>query len=290
MSKNVLSPNQHRIYEFCKGLYGNEKFFEKQVKNHEYQGYLIEKKMIDEIKTKISYDKLKYLVENEQNQETYDIIKKNIKEINIGEIIPTKYNSSKELMKDLNNKKSFYFIKQDYINRISDTNKAKGKEIKLKLENNILKLIFGEKDELDIPNNNNGIIQENSLLTINEPNNSPKKTETTKENSKSEQNENIKFKDDMEILVRLFYYNKYLKRKDISSFKTLKKEEDMKKVYLIHNSWMEEFKSYFDYQFIENYLKNKKEYSNTFVKNNYYLSIETINIIIRSLPVDYIIY
>ena len=27
---------------------------------------------------------------------------------------------------------------------------------------------------------------------------------------------------------------------------------------------MEEYKSYFDYQFIENYLKNKKEYSNIY--------------------------
>ena len=59
-------------------------------------------------------------------------------------------------------------------------------------------------------------------------------------------------------------------------------------VYLINNSWMEEYKSFFDYQSLENYLMNSKEYSDLFAKNNYYLSNETINEIIESIPIDYI--
>ena len=51
---------------------------------------------------------------------------------------------------------------------------------------------------------------------------------------------------------------------------------------------MEEYKSHFDYQTLENYLMNNKEYSDSFVRNKYYLSPEKIKNLVENLPIEYI--
>ena len=51
---------------------------------------------------------------------------------------------------------------------------------------------------------------------------------------------------------------------------------------------MKEYKSFFDYQSLENYLMNKKEFSDLFIKNNYYFSDKKISEIVNGLPEDYI--
>ena len=86
------------------------------MKNFEYIGYLIEKNNIDEIKKKIKYTELRPLFEKE---ETYDKFKQKIKDIDIKEIVPKKFNNSDEIKKELTNKKSFYLIKQDYLTKKS---------------------------------------------------------------------------------------------------------------------------------------------------------------------------
>ena len=99
-------------------------------------------------------------------------------------------------------------------------------------------------------------------------------------------NDIIKFNKDLEILVRMFYFNKYLKEND--AFPILNSENG-ETVYLINNSWMEDYKSFFDYQSLENYLKEKKEYSDQTTQNkDYIISENKIKQIIESLPVDYI--
>ena len=97
----------------------------------------------------------------------------------------------------------------------------------------------------------------------------------------------IKFKPDLEILIRIFYYNKYLREKENDSFKELNKEENCEMGYLINNSWMEEYKSFFDYKYLEHYLMIEKKYSDSIIKK-IYLSEETIKNIIENLPIDYI--
>ena len=99
-------------------------------------------------------------------------------------------------------------------------------------------------------------------------------------------NDIIKFNKDLEILVRMFYFNKYLKEND--AFPILNSENG-ETVYLINNSWMEDYKSFFDYQSLENYLKEKKEYSDQTTQNkDYIISENKIKQIIESLLVDYI--
>ena len=65
----------------------------------------------------------------------------------------------------------------------------------------------------------------------------------------------------------------YLREKKNDSFEDLNKEKS-EKVYLINNLWMEEYKSFFDYQYLECYLFSK--YSDLSNKNQDYLSQEKI--------------
>ena len=271
MKKNEsLSSNQLQILNISKALYQNEIFYKCYLKDFDYYGYLIENKIIDKIKKKVNYEKLKPLI---AKSESNDKFKKEIRETQhkIEEIIPKQYKNSKEIVIELiNDNKSYYLIKKEYLSKITDKNKLSGKEIKFKFHKDCLVLIFNENDTLNFYNNNNGILGRNFLINANITN-----------------NENIQFKKDLEILVRIFYYNKYLTKKENDAFQILN-NENSETVYLIHNSWMEEYKSFFDYQSLENYLINSKEYSDLFIKNNYYLSDRIISKIIESIPIDYI--
>jgi len=46
-----------------------------------------------------------------------------------------------------------------------------------------------------------------------------------------------------------------LREKENNTWKDI---ENSEAVYLINNSWMEEYKSFFNYQYLEDYLKDKK--------------------------------
>jgi hypothetical protein len=187
MSKNEsLSNNQFQIFEIASDIYQNEKFFENYVKNQEYQGYLIEKNVFDELKNEIEYEKLRNLL---SSNKTFKEIEKAIKERKekIKEIIPKKYNTSSELEKELNENKSFNIIKIDYMSKISEPNKLKGKEIKFIFDTDNIIIILNEKDKLYFCNNNGLIektfLKQNNEILVYNPNNK------------------IMFKEDLEILI-----------------------------------------------------------------------------------------
>ena len=294
MSKNEgFSSNQLKIIEVCKVLYQNGRFFEKCLKNQPYQGYLIEKNIIDQIKKKINYEKLKELVFKEQ--EAYIELQKQLKNNNekIPEIIPKTYNNSKELIKDLlNANKSYYIIKNDQLIKITNQDKLIKKEVKFSFGKDIIIFTFNERDILNFTNNNDGVISKTFLLKANLTNSTNRNISNddgkNKGISKSFPNDKIKFNKDLEILTRIFYYNKYLREKENDTFKKLNKDENGETVYLIHNYWMEKYRSYFNYQYLESYLINKKEYNEQFTQNNYYFSDQFIKDIIDNLPIDYI--
>ena len=168
MSANkVLSSNQLKIFNICEALYKNELFYKTFSKDQDYYGYLIENKIIDKIKKKINYEKIKPFVDKSE----YEQCKKEIKdiEIKLEELTPKQYKKSKELIPELlNDNKSFYLIKKDYLNKIIDNNKLTGKEIKYKFTNeNSIIFEFSENDILKFSNNKKGII-EKSLIMNNE--------------------------------------------------------------------------------------------------------------------------
>ena len=68
---------QYKIYEIYKAIYQNEQFFETSTKNQDYQGYLIEKNLIDKIIKDGEYEKLKPFLKSD----SYGTLKNNIKDI-----------------------------------------------------------------------------------------------------------------------------------------------------------------------------------------------------------------
>ena len=201
---------QYQVYKILEALYKNEKFFKIYQKGMEYQGYLIEKRQIDKIKSENDYQFIRPLLEINKLIGDIKVYIKEKKE-KIQDIIPKKFNSSKELLKELNNNKLYLLIKQENMNELCNTNKSKGKEMKFKFENDSIIIIFNGDDKLVI-NNNQGIIEKNK----NEQSD-PTNSSTLSGNP----HDGIKFKKDLEILIRIFYYNKYLKEKDNISSKNL---------------------------------------------------------------------
>ena len=69
--------------------------------------------------------------------------------------------------------------------------------------------------------------------------------------------DNIKFKDDLEILIRLYYNYRILKEKENKEFNFLN-EDNSNTMYLINNNWIEKYKSFYEYNDLVNYLKANK--------------------------------
>ena len=288
MSANESFSNyQFKIYEIYISLYQNEKFFEKSIRNQEYQGFLIEKNLFDKINKEGEYEKIKPLLEKNSYGTIKELIKN--KKEKIPDVIPKKFNKSGKLLKELNNDKSFYIIYKNYIRKIiGDRNKFKDYEIKFMfdIDNNVT-IIFNENDKLIFSNDKNGIINKNLLLEKNSLKNTNADNQQNSVQLNDSSLDKIKFKEDLEILIRIFFFNKYLREKENSSFTNLNKE-NCETVYLINNTWMEEYKSHFNYKYIEDYLTSKKEYWNIFIENEYYLSNKEIKNIIKNLPCDLI--
>ena len=258
MDKNEI-PSDAKIFDLCKAIYSCDKFFEQSKK--EFKGYLIEGDIYNKLKKKLDYDSLKILIEKNGG---YSIFKEKIKKrerINL--IIPKKYNNSNEFMKELKDKKLYNILTQDLLFKIGHD--FQGKDFKCIIYKDEISISFNDNDKICFINNKNGIIEKSSLIQENSnsndnPSSGPKATDKT---------ETILFKHDLEILIRIFYFNKYLREKENNIFNELKNEENNETIYLINNSWMEEYKSFFDYNTLEQVLSKFFDTNN--ITDNYYI-------------------
>ena len=189
---------------------------------------------------------------------------------------PEKFNSSQDLLKALK-KKSYYCILyyklMPKICKNAELNENFKKSI---LHKDKITIIFNENDKIAFFNNSTGFIDKSLLIE----NSNPDIMENGPVN-------NIKFKDDIKILIRLFYNYRFLKEKDNKEFNLLV-EDNSESIYLINNNWIEKYKSFFEYDDLKEYLKklnkNDKLYSTSFD----IISDEYIKNIISNLPEDYI--
>jgi len=274
-----------QIYDFCQAIYNYEKFLENYVKDKEYHGYLIDKTIFDKVKTKLDYERLKPSID--KNEPYIEFKKKINKKEKVKYIVPKKFNNSNELINELLNDKKFYIVNIELLNIISKEDKYKGKAIKFMMNKEKIKLILNDNDILCFNNNKNGIIEKSSLIQED----SLKNSISPKMNDEPQQKisyDKIIFKIDLEILIRIFYFNKYLREKENNNFIELKKEENSERAYLINDTWMEEYKAYFDYKILENYLINNKEYTDLIIKDQDYLTRNTIKKLLENLPSEYI--
>ena len=274
MAKNY-DPSDKQIYELCKAVYNNEKFLENIIKNKEYLGYLIETDTLNKIKKNLDYERLKQYIE----KDSYTIFVKNIKKREkVKSVKLKKFNNSKEFINELLNKK-YSLVHQVLLDKLNSD--YKGNEIKYIIIHDKISLIFNDNDKLYFTNNKNGIIENSSLIQENSnsndnPSSGPKDVDKI---------ETILFKHDLEILIRIFYFNKYLREKENNIFNELKNEENNETVYLINNYWMEEYKSFFDYDTLEQILI---KFFDTFNITDNYLPESKVKNIIKNIPIEYI--
>ena len=153
--------------------------------------------------------------------------------------------------------------------------------------NNIIIDLKNEKLKLKI--NNEGIIEK--IIEIKDLIINNNKNEIFQINNKNEIDNNIsefknKYKNDIDILTRIFIYYKEIREKEDILFKELN-DENKNNIYIINNNWIEKYKLYFEYIELEKYLLKNDNILNI-IKNKNYLSDDLIGNLIINLPLDYI--
>ena len=310
------------IYDLLMEYYKYEQLI-KNKSDQEKVGYLINKDSIEKLKKQICYEEfkknlkdnyqirqLKKTIENKcilQKTKNHIYDYKSIevelkekrpnfsKELNKikKEMIPKNFNNKQDLINSLNNNNKYYIINSNFWYKIKENEISIEQNVKFLFRKNKLILILNNKEELSF-NINNGIIEKSSLI---ENEYSIIKVNTIDETGKKEKynSDDInKFKEDIEILIRLYYYYKELKEKENENFQDLKENTNRETFYLINKSWIEKYFAFYEYNELAKYLnsikgkKNNNNFPDLLNQNNNFISNESISNIIKNLPDDYI--
>ena len=285
MSKKVDSSIAIQIFELCTEFYKNGKFFVNNYGDQPQNCYLIDINYIDKVKKEIKYDKLKKYVEENQSYEAFrEKMKDFNKKIKI-DVNPEKFKSSIDLINSLK-KKRFYLSGFSLTKKLYE-NKDLGKFVmKCKFHKDKIIIIFDENDKVKFFNNATGLIEKELLVQDNQTDKNVLKNSNIETLNKNPTN-NYSFKADLEILIRLFYYNRFLKQRENSNFGLLN-EEHKQTIYSINNDWLEEYKSFYYYKELENYLLQFNQDNKISSTNDDFISKEYIDKIISNLPNEYI--
>ena len=244
MSKNN---EKEEIYNLCKEYYDYEIHMNYDHDNTKYKCFLIEKELMDKFKKNIFYDKLKDSIKKNIDFKHIDrnILNK-LKKIK-KDIVQTKFNNKQELLNKLEKKKIFYVLPAQFFIIFCKEDKKKENGIDTLFKNRKVRLFYKDnKEKIDFKYNEDGTIGKSNII---------KEEIDKKDNSQSENKRKITFKEDLEILIELYYYHKILKSKENASFKELN-DDNKEIVYLINNNWIENYKSFFEYKDLENELMN----------------------------------
>ena len=287
---------QHKeLFYLCREFYKYEELLEYKINSNDNEGYLIEKEAIESIKTNIFYDILKPY-SNPKNTIKIFISDTKVKEyLNIYKgiernIIQVKFKNGEKLIKSLiNDNKKYYLIIRPLWNKICKNKNINEKGIPFSFEKNIIILYLNNKNEKLYFKINDGIIEKSNFI---ENKSIYKKSESIKENNEDDDNivnenivlynQNFKFKKEIEILIRLYYYNIELKEKKKSVSYLL--ENDKETVYLINKLWIEKFKHFYEYKELELILEQINDSSTllTLFQDKYYINDFLIEEIIKN--------
>ena len=293
------------LFNLCSGFFRYEEFLEKKLNTFYNEGYLIEKDVIEKLKKDIFYDKLKsYSNYKEYNFCTFITnteVKKYLNKYNGIEenIIEVKFKNGEELINSLKNNKKYYLINKPLWTKIkicnNEYNIGKGIPFLFKKDNIILNFKYKKKVEnLYFININGGIIEESSFIENKSNYNKSLENEGDEEYIKGENTlfndnfilSNFKYKIEIEILIRLYYFNKELKeKKNMYSCLLYYNKET---VYLINKLWIEKFKNFFEYKEIELILE-KIDISTTLYQDKNLICDYFIEEIISYFPQNYFI-
>ena len=283
-NKPLISKQLYNLYcEYQK----YKTFIKNQNQNMIFAGYLIDIKLIEKFKQDICYDQLKMIIKNTLTY-TYNGVRKAIEKmcdcnkIIKRFIVQSTFENSEKLINALNNNYKYYLINNDLWIKICKIDDVDKKGISFYFEDNNIILIF--KDNKIKFKINNGIIEKSSLLNYENI-----KNEIIKKDN--EDNKNIiknyfqnKYKNHIKILIELFIFHKNINTN--LSFKELN-EENKNTYYLINNIWIENFKSFFEYNELKKYIHLFYD-KNPNIKNDISLSEDNKDKIISNLLFSYI--
>ena len=265
MNKNEMDFYK-KIYDICDEIYKFEaKIKQSDIKKSEYNFcYLIEKSIFDEFKTNINYYELKKCVEDKMVYTNFNgakkfiekklkYYKKKLPKIENNKI--EQFKNSKELIDKLSIENKEYNLINYGLKTLISKSKEEDKKIQFYIKGKILHLLFDENDIIQF-NFNKYIIEKSALLEQDE-----NKILVNKKN-KIEDKESVlyekfikdiktKYKKNIEILIRYYFYDKEIKKKNNDSFLDMV-ENKKETVYLINNEWIENYKNTFDYNILKN--------------------------------------
>ena len=283
MAKNDKNSNLFQLYDLCNEFYKNEQHLLKGEKDNINICYLIESKSIESLKKQILYDTLKKDIENNISKENFITSVKNLNIKIKKDLKPEIFKTSDELVKALNKGKNYYYTKQSLALKICKQKELDKSKLKYLFYQNKIKFIFDDNSEIKIYNNYLGLIKSSLIVNDAETNNNQEINNSNSYGNEKLQEENHNIKDNLEILIRLFYFNKFLKEKDNSGFKP----ENNQSVYLINNDLLEKYKSFYYYNELENYLLSAK--NDSYINGVDFISEQSIQKLISALPEKYII-
>ena len=298
MNQNIKNENNLKnLYELYLGFFKYEELLKNKSNGNNNEGFLIEKDIIDKLKKNIFYDNLKLYFGPKNNSFNSFMKNKHIKQyldkykeikININHV---KFKNGEELIKSLNDDKKYYLISKPLWFKISKSQNIYDKGIQFSIERNNTILYLNKNEKLYFKIND-GLIEKSSFI---ENKSIYKKSERNKENNEEDKNtvnynnivsnQNFKFKKEIEILIRLYYYHKELKeKKDSSSYLYYNNKET---VYLINKFWIETFKNFYEYKELELILEQINK-SSTLFQDKIYIGDFLIEEIISKIPFNYI--
>ena len=284
-----------KIYDIIDAIISSQEFL---IKNNDksVKVYLINKIFFDPYKNNIHYEELKNFVEDKNEKQFLQAIKKFLP-INLKYIIPCIFEKSEHLLNALT-KNHYNVIDINLGNKICKKRDNEGKIIKETTisyinKNNNIYIYFKNSDYLKFKiNNNDFIIHESNLVEtkINGKitNRIKNQKELTNIKKNIQTNDHLiefkkKYKYQLEILLRLFLYYKDIKEKEKNGITELS-EKNKEIVYLINKEWIEKFKIFFEYENFKLFIS--KEYDLDKINSN--CQDEILENVIENLPPEYL--
>ena len=158
------------LYYLCTEFYKYEELLKKQTNSNDNEGYLIEKKSIEQLKHNIFYEQLKPYSDPIKNKLTVFINKPQIKKYLYKykgierNIIQVEFRNGEELINSLIYNKKYYLINKPIWNKICLIEKIYDKGIPFLFEENNIILSLNNKTEKLYFKINDGIIEKGSFI------------------------------------------------------------------------------------------------------------------------------
>lgn len=154
-----------RLFAIFEEIQRYVKFFQNPPQNTNYKGYFIEFNSMENFKKKILYEEIKNLSSSIQFSQLNLNESPDFNRIN-DYIAQTKFESKKDLIKELNNNNKYYLIPDSLWNKICKKENKDEKGITFYIKDNKINIEFNNNEKISF-NINKGIIEKSNIIEEN---------------------------------------------------------------------------------------------------------------------------